>query len=70
MAEEGFGIGFIPHGCDEEYFKPANCFTINANNSAIDNVGWKQVEDMEFCELKDGKTRTKIDKSITINRWY
>ena len=23
LAEEGFGIGFIPHGCDEEYFKPA-----------------------------------------------
>ena len=23
LAEEGFGIGFIPHGCDAEYFKPA-----------------------------------------------
>ena len=47
-----------------------NCFTINANISAIDNVGWKQVEDMEFYELKDGKNRVKIDKPISINRWY
>lgn len=23
LIEDGFGIGFIPHGCDAEYFKPA-----------------------------------------------
>lgn len=47
-----------------------NHVTINANISAIDGVDWTKVDSIELYELKDGKTRTKINNPITINRWY
>ena len=47
-----------------------NAITVNANISAIEGVGWKQVKNIDLYELKDGKTRSRIDKEININRWY
>ena len=35
-----------------------------------EGVGWKQVKNIDLYELKDGKTRSRIDKEINVNRWY